>query len=693
MIRRPAAGARAFSHTYNIFVFNGKSIHSAGLRACLCLCISLPLAATQVSHSNGTWTIAGSHNRVELNESTLAMRVQAGAVSWPMMPSSSDDMLIRAGADEFRVRLADAGEIRIAAYETGYKSGVKLTLDGFRSTGQRDPGAPLGLRLVLTLCLEGEEEDLVAEATAIERGATVRELNWPKEVDGRQVDATLIPSDDGTLLPREWPKLYHPIHRAAGDHSVIQSHLIETWAMSWWGFLKADAGMMVIVETPDDAAYTFDHPAGGPTRMGPSWRAQLGRFAYTRRLRMAFLARGGYVALAKRYRRHVMDSGLYVSLKDKIAHNAAVANLIGSPVVGMRVLRNYKQGGARWDAKNPANNYSLVTFAENAARLRELKKQGWEHLNVSLSGWLNQGYDRQTPDALPPAEAAGGWAGMKLFFDTCKELGYTCWLHDQYRDYYLDAPSWNSDFAVHEEDRNTPPTAFPGTRFKHDWKDGYIPLMDNWDGGAQGYLNNGFMLGHVVKNFGAMFAHGIHPAGSYQDVFGYIPPDEDFNPEHPNTRTDSMNYRAGVMRWVKNNLGIVGTEDGSDWVIPYADYLTSRMNRSASTGTDPDHEDAVPVPLYELVYHDAVVTTYSPADPRGMLQASAPEWRGAAAGADQIRRMAALHKRLALVEMTNHEFLDKDRQRERTTFADGTTVTVDWKSKAVEVKPEPAIPR
>jgi Family of unknown function (DUF5696) len=306
---------------------------------------------------------------------------------------------------------------------------------------------------------------------------------------------------------------------------------------------------------------------------------------------------------------------------------------------------------------------------------------------VSLSGWLNQGYDRQTPDALPPAEAAGGWAGMKLFFDTCKEVGYTCWLHDQYRDYYLDAPSWNPDFAVHEEDRNTPPSAFPGTRFKHDWKDGYIPLMDNWDGGAQGYLNNSFMLGHVIKNFREMFAHGIHPAGSYQDVFGYIPPDEDFNPEHPNTRTDSMNYRAAVMRWVKNNLGIVGTEDGSDWVIPYADYLTSRMNRSASTGTDPDHEDAIQVPLYELVYHDAVVTTYSAADPRGFLHASAPEFRqGAAVGADQIRRLADLHKKVGLLEMTNHEFLDKDRHRERTTFADGTIVTVDWPTKAIEIK-------
>jgi len=123
-------------------------------------------------------------------------------------------------------------------------------------------------------------------------------------------------------------------------------------------------------------------------------------------------------------------------------------------------------------------------------------------------------------------------------------------------------------------------------------------------------------------------------------------------------------------------------------VIPYADYLTSRMNRSPSTGTDPDHEDAIQVPLYELVYHDAVVTTYSAADPHGFLHASAPEWRQGQPGTqDQVRRMADLHKRVALLELTNHEFLDKDRLRERTTFADGTTVTVDWSTKSIDVKP------
>jgi phage baseplate assembly protein gpV len=34
--------------------------------------------------------------------------------------------------------------------------------------------------------------------------------------------------------------------------------------------------------------------------------------------------------------------------------------------------------------------------------------------------------------------------------------------------------------------------------------------------------------------------------------------------------------------------------------------------------------------------------------------------------------------------------LDTERNRERTTFADGTTVTVDWAAEQVEVRENPA---
>jgi hypothetical protein len=50
--------------------------------------------------------------------------------------------------------------------------------------------------------------------------------------------------------------------------------------------------------------------------------------------------------------------------------------------------------------------------------------------------------------------------------------------------------------------------------------------------------------------------------------------------------------------------------------------------------------------------------------------------------------MAALNKRVALLEMTGHEFLGASRSKERTTFADGTTVTVDWKAKTAQIQPD-----
>jgi len=55
---------------------------------------------------------------------------------------------------------------------------------------------------------------------------------------------------------------------------------------------------------------------------------------------------------------------------------------------------------------------------------------------------------------------------------------------------------------------------------------------------------------------------------------------------------------------------------------------------------------------------------------------------------ERMRTICALHKRVAVMEMTNHEFLDENHRKERTTFADGTTVTIDRDAKAFEIKPE-----
>lgn len=93
---------------------------------------------------------------------------------------------------------------------------------------------------------------------------------------------------------------------------------------------------------------------------------------------------------------------------------------------------------------------------------------------------------------------------------------------------------------------------------------------------------------------------------------------------------------------------------------------------------------------HDLVYHDAIVTAGSGL--RTFLHGHAASMRTVGdSNRDQVRRLAALHQRVGLLEMVNHEFLDPNRRKERTTFADGTTVTVDWDAGTVSITPEPEL--
>src|ERR1039457_1070980 len=125
------------------------------------------------------------------------------------------------------------------------------------------------------------------------------------------------------------------------------------------------------------------------------------------------------------------------------------------------------------------------------------------------------------------------------------------------------------------------------------------------------------------------------------------------------------------------------------WVIPFTDCV----NQSGGLGR------TIPIPLYQLVYHDAVLISYGEARRGGHNQlllgclcGGVPELPvnlGAVSkdSLDLMKKMAALNKRVGLLEMTNHEFLDANRRQERTTFSDSTTVTVDWDKSTAQIEP------
>jgi len=60
-------------------------------------------------------------------------------------------------------------------------------------------------------------------------------------------------------------------------------------------------------------------------------------------------------------------------------------------------------------------------------------------------------------------------------------------------------------------------------------------------------------------------------------------------------------------------------------------------------------------------------------------------------GADEkqigfVKEAAALSQRCATKEMVNHEFLDDSHRKQRTTFSDGTRVTVDFDKKESKIE-------
>ena len=596
------------------------------------------------------------------------MTVHTGKRTWSMIPSFSGDLIVERSGERLSLRLADAATKHFTPYETGFKSGLKVSLAGFVHKDQQ-----IDLQIALFVCLEGEQEELVCELIATEKTAVVLECFWPQGVSNECFDTTVVPYMQGMLLPKDWSKkvrLYDTMCYGRGLY------------MPWWGHQNGSCAMLVLIETPDDAGCRFDHPAGGPTKMELRWVHSLGRLAYPRRVRLCFFDEGNYVTMAKRYRRHVRETGHFVSLKEKIARNPLVGKLIGSPVIHTSILYHIQPDSSYYHKDEPEKNHQLVTFDRRAEQLRQLAEKGFKRAYVHLDGWGFRGYDNLHPDIIPPCPEAGGWEGMKNLAQTCDELGYIFAIHDQYRDYYLDAKSYLPRHTVLDRSGNR----YHGS---------------TWYGGKQSILCSRLALGHVKKNYTSLLDHGVKVRGAYLDVFAVVTPDECYNPEHPATRTDCLTYRGMCLDFIRANGGVVSSEEPADWAIPHIDLvhhgpyaLEPNPGRGPAMG--------IPVPLFSLVYHEALVLPWSLAKGawgipetdlgylHGLANAGIPylSLNPGQEESTRVRTMCALHERVGLLEMTRHEFLDESHRKQRTSFADGTTVTIDLDDETFKISPE-----
>lgn len=603
-------------------------------------------AATRVSHDGDRWSLENSRLRVTVDASSgrIGVTDKAAGYEWQQLPSGEAK-----GGPRLR-------SVHPLAEPRG---GI-----GFETDAAGPDGKPLTLQVALTLL--DDAPDLAIEIDMAHRDTEIRNLLFPEPFALDTADAVLVVADycNGHL----YPLAAGPLPRRWFEVSRLD--------MPWVGVcdLTKGLGYALIVETTDDAfIQVVSAKAGGRELAAPriGWEPSKKTFAYARRCFYHFASGGGYVALAKRYRAYAQQQGLVVPFAEKLKKNPNIARLFGAPDV--------------WGDAS-------LAFA------RQAKAAGVEKMIL---------HGRTSP------------ADMKAI----NALGYLTSEYDNYTDVLPLRPGGSID-SSHDHVPESVVLKADGQRMTawltFDKKEQYMkrcPAL--WVRTAK----------EVVPK-----VLSSHPfLGRFIDVTTAEGLYECYDPGHSLSRSQKRECGVALLGYVRS-LGLVtGGEHGIWWAVPHLDYIEGMMSGGSyswpaghlirpkskdQSFTGPWGEKYAKwddyarwgvgaeyrVPLWELVFHDCIVSTWYWGDASDFLLAAAPEitpkkdafnilygtipllWASEEGGWHTARQTflrtyrntCKLHEQIAGTEMLSHEFLTPDRAVQRTRFSDGTEAIVNF---------------
>ena len=537
-----------------------------------------------------------------------------------------------------------------------------------------------GLSLRLIWRLHDTYLDVTAQVEG-DRRAPHGRLFFPAALrfgEAEEDSYTLLNKMQGMLIPARHPKRVK--HFDSGMMFGRNAYL------PFYAWAKGREGILAIFHTPYDAGYEIDHPGGGHTQLRPYFVTSLGYMRGARTMRFMFVKDASVMRFASLYRQYADEQGRAKTLREKEAVNPAIRALYGAPVIHAGLMRNIVPESDQYRPDDPAYNRQVVTFDRRAEQLRALKARGVDRAYLHFDGWGRRGYDNLHPDPFPPSAECGGIEGMRRLADTAKALGYIFGIHDQYRDFYYDAPSYSDQLVVENADH---------TRF-----DG-----GHWDGGRMTLLCSECALDFVKRNYTALSDAGIDVKAAYLDVFGVVDLDECVNPLHQATREQCAQNRRACFEYLNRRGVITSSEEAVETMLPsialchHAPFMVD--GEPFFTGGDDDHM-APAVPLFSLVYHDCLITPWpglSGKSAWGMMSkrdrpfswallTGSPVYYDIEETDENIalgRVALRLHERVATQKIVDFGFVNGNWRCQYTVFEDGTRVQVDLDTGEYEI--------
>lgn len=571
------------------------------------------------------------------------------------------------------VHFKEAKRITSQVYETGVGKGIMTHYDDFKG---------VNFCFDTYVWVEYATSKVYFEWIPInEKGFAIKEILWPSAFSFKEKDGfSVIPYMQGVLLPFDYEADWEDI---VFDGQLCSAALY----MPWLGQYTSHYGYMMINETPHDAAYEVHHKANQKSEVVMKWLPSLEKMSYKRVLQYQFFKRCDYNTMCKCYKEYVKEQGNFVTLKEKAIRLPQIEKLKQSMFVHTGIKTNIQKDSQFYDREHHENNHMLTTFKKRCEEVQKYHDAGIEHVYMHIDGWAEFGYDNHHPDILPVCEEAGGYEGLKVLKDTMKECGYLLGIHDQYRDYYHNAKSYDIKNALQNAD---------GSYYEH----------HRWAGGKQNYLCAALAKSYVKRNFEILHQNHIEVDAAYLDVFTCNELDECINPHHRMTRKECAKYRNDCFAYLTNKGIIPSSEECVDWAMPFLVFshygpYEFMMHKEGTS------RKGIGVPLFNLVYHECILLPWPMEKGKedymlyALVNGGLPYLKrdGAYPNVDGVFKQEETfetQKERALKtvdfanmvageELVSHTFMN-DYRIQKSVFANGKEVIVDFMHNTYEIK-------
>jgi len=650
--------------------------------------VLLAIAFTSQGGAEQSVVLESKDLRATVDLATLSVDVRhlGAGVDWRMSREADREFVFEKDGKIHEVRLADARVKRVTRLGDG---AAVIALED--------------LRLEILLRIDQESGELVFHLVPLQEDHSfkIKGIIYPRPFDVPMAadSYSFFPYHQGVLIPGNWRQaedINNPIQFDDDARQRLYGELMGRPG-NWWDWIESDqagnvthakmacfgavqprSGFLAIIDDrcQMDTFMHVRHSPGRPTSYRIYWRPVMGAFGYPRVIRYRFEKDAGYVSLMRHYRRHAENLGYAVTLAEKTQANPKLEALKGAVNLGTQISVHDK----RTFTHRVVNSFDAV--GDMVADFKQ--RTGVDRASISFTGWQRYGHDQEYPDINPPMMYAGGPKGLTELAEKVKKLGYIFGLRtDNYCDITLDSASFDEEVTLKDS---------RGKYFRRStWAAGVNSLIcPMW---AMRFLRRNFEVGRMDYPP----VHGLLKTAlpDFYLLGNYVTNWECYDARHPLTRNENRRQLAEIFQYFQSKRILLTIEHHIDWAAPYIFSARTRASHSGVYGEDRAGPNrGIPVPLWQLVFHDCTYVTGDDLLYALLWGAQASLNLPMPSTPDRVNDallLAKLHRAVGWDRMTDHRFLSDDYQVQETAFSSGAKVWVDFKQKRYRISGVPGI--